>query len=505
MTARSARLSTLVEGSNVRPLAVTGADPLIRGASLDSRRVEPGDVFFAIRGLHANGEAFVPDAIRRGALAVIAESPPPTKLDSSIGWVQVTEARRAAGPLSRECYGRPDEALELVGVTGTNGKTTVTYLVESIARAAGRGCGRIGTVGFGLEGEERPLERTTPEAPDLYRLLAEMRERSIDIVAMEVSSHALALHRVEDARFAVAAFLNLSPDHLDFHGDEPSYFAAKARLFASLGGDRWAVLPADSPYGERLASRTKARTLTFGRSATAEVRLRDERCGLDGSSAVLETPSGTVPVRTFLPGRMNLDNVAAAAACALALDLAPESIPAGVLALEGVPGRMERIDAGQPFTVIVDYAHTAAALEAALAWVREVGTGRVLVVFGCGGERDTGKRSAMGRVAARAGDLVVLTSDNPRGEDPRHILDQIAEGVATVPGATERCRTIVDRASAIRQALAAARAGDVVVIAGKGHETRQDVGDLRLAFDDRLVARAALAKLGWQGERGARA
>jgi UDP-N-acetylmuramoyl-L-alanyl-D-glutamate--2,6-diaminopimelate ligase len=202
---------------------------------------------------------------------------------------------------------------------------------------------------------------------------------------------------------------------------------------------------------------------------------------------------------------MNLDNVAAAAACALALDLAPESIPAGVLALEGVPGRMERIDAGQPFTVIVDYAHTAAALEAALAWVREVGTGRVLVVFGCGGERDTGKRSAMGRVAARAGDLVVLTSDNPRGEDPRHILDQIAEGVATVPGATERCRTIVDRASAIRQALAAARAGDVVVIAGKGHETRQDVGDLRLAFDDRLVARAALAKLGWQGERGARA
>jgi UDP-N-acetylmuramoyl-L-alanyl-D-glutamate--2,6-diaminopimelate ligase len=409
----------------VRPRAPVGADPLIHHVSLDSRRVEAGDLFLAIRGLHANGEVFVPDAIRRGACAVVAASPRPPQIDASIGWVQVTEARRVAGPLARECYGRPDEALALVGVTGTNGKTTVTHLVESIARAAGRRCGRIGTVGYAFDGEERPLERTTPEAPDFFRLLADMRERSIDIVALEVSSHALALYRVEGARFAVAAFLNLSPDHLDFHGDERSYFAAKAELFATLEGDRWAVLPADSPYGERLASRTRARTLTFGRSATAGVRLCDERCGLDGSSAILATPSGKVPIRTFLPGRPNLDNVAAAAACAIALDLAPESIPAGVLALEGVPGRMERIDAGQPFSVIVDYAHTSAALEGALAWVREVAPGRVLVVFGCGGERDSGKRSVMGRVAARCADGVFLTSDNPRGDDPRQILAEI--------------------------------------------------------------------------------
>lgn len=505
MTARATRLSALLEASHVRPMAPVGADPLIRRVTLDSRRVEPGDLFLAIRGFQADGEAFVPDAIRRGASAVVAASPRPAQIEPGIGWVQVAEARRVAGPLSRECYGRPDEALALVGVTGTNGKTTVTHLVESIARAAGRRCGRIGTVGYAFDGEERPLERTTPEAPDFYRLLADMRERAIDIVAMEVSSHALALYRVEGARFAVAAFLNLSPDHLDFHRDERSYFAAKAALFTSLEGDRWAVLPADSPYGEQLAARTRARTITFGRSATAGVRLRDERCGLDGSSAILETPSGAVPIRTFLPGRTNLDNVAAAAACAIALGLAPESIPAGVLALEGVPGRMERIDAGQPFDLIVDYAHTSAALEGALAWVREVAPGRVLVVFGCGGERDKSKRSAMGRVAARIADGVFLTSDNPRGEDPGQILAEIAEGVAAVDGGSDRCRSVIDREEAIREALAAARAGDVVVIAGKGHETVQVVGEERRVFDDREVARAALAELGWKGERGARA
>jgi UDP-N-acetylmuramoyl-L-alanyl-D-glutamate--2,6-diaminopimelate ligase len=505
MTAGARRLSALLEASRVRSIVPVGADPLIRSVTLDSRRVEPGDLFLAIQGYRANGEEFVPDAIRRGACAVIAASPRPPQADPGIGWVQVTEVRRVAGPVSRECYGRPDEALALVGVTGTNGKTTVTHLVESIARAAGRRCGRIGTVGCAFDGETRPLERTTPEAPDFYRLLADMRERAIDIVAMEVSSHALALYRVEGARFSVAAFLNLSPDHLDFHRDEQSYFAAKAELFASLDGNRWAVLPADSPYGERLAALTRGRILTFGRSAKAGVRLRDERCGLDGSSAVLETPSGTFPIRTFLPGRMNLDNVAAAAACAVALDLAAEAIPAGVLALEGVPGRMERIVAGQPFGVIVDYAHTSAALEQALAWVREAAPGRVVVVFGCGGERDKSKRPAMGRVAARIADDVFLTSDNPRGEDPRQILAEIAGGVASVDGGSDRCRSIVDREEAIREALASARAGDVVVIAGKGHETHQVVGAERRVFDDREAARAALAELGWKGERGARA
>jgi len=505
MTERTTRLSTLLEEARVHPLAAIGADPMIRGAALDSRRIEPGDLFFAIRGFRQDGEAYVADAVTRGARAVVAESARPDDLDPEIGWVQVTATRPIAGPLSRECHGRPDETLRLVGVTGTNGKTTVTYLIESIAAAAGRGCGRIGTVGFAIDGEEHPLDRTTPEAPDLFRLLAQMRDRPIDIVAMEVSSHALALYRVEGARFAVAAFLNLSPDHLDFHRDEASYFEAKARLFTSLESDQWAVLPADALHGAQLAARTRARTLTFGRSEGAGIRLRDERLGLDGSSAILETPSGALPIRTFLPGRANLENVAAAAACAMALGLAPESIPAGVLALEGVPGRMERIEHGQPFTVIVDYAHTGAALEGVLAWVREVTGGRVLVVFGCGGERDREKRSVMGRVAARHADLVWLTSDNPRGEDPSRILEQIARGVQAESGAHDRCRTLVERGDAIRGALADARADDVVVIAGKGHESVQVIGESRRRFDDREVARAALEELGWQGEHDARA
>lgn len=503
MTVQAIRLSALLAASNVESLSTPGADPLIHGASIDSRCMQPGFLFFAIPGFRVNGEAFVSDAIRGGACAVIAESPRPSQLDSSIGWVQVAEPRRVAGLLSRECFGRPDEKLALVGVTGTNGKTTVTYLIESIGQAAGRRCGRIGTAGYSFDDRQQALSRTTPEASDFYRLLAEMHESSVDLVAVEVSSHALALSRVEGARFSVAAFLNLSPDHLDFHGDLDRYFAAKAKMFESLGEQQWAVLPADSRHGRELAERTAGRVLTFGRSAEAQVRLLEERCGLDGSAAILETPSGTLPIRTFQPGLKNLENIAAAAACALALKLPPESIPAGVLALAGVPGRMERIDRGQAFTVLVDYAHTADALGNLLQWVRDVARAQVIVVFGCGGDRDTGKRAAMGRVAARSADRILLTSDNPRGEDPQRILEQVAEGVRTVAGASRRCRMIADREQAIREAICDARQDDVVVIAGKGSETIQIKGDEERSFDDREVARRILNDLGWTEERRA--
>ncbi len=500
MTVQATRLSALLAASKVESLSAVGVDPVIRGATLDSRCVQPGYLFFAMPGFRVNGEAFVSDAIRGGACAVIAESPRPAQLDSSIGWVQVAEPRRVAGLVSREYFGRPDEKLALVGVTGTNGKTTVTHLLESIGRAAGRRCGRIGTAGYSFDNRQRPLSRTTPEAPEFYRLLAEMYESSVDLVAMEVSSHALALSRVEGARFSVAAFLNLSRDHLDFHHDLQRYFAAKAKLFESLGEDQWAVLPADSQYGRTLAERTAGRVLTFGRSAEAQVRLLDERCLLDGSAAILETPSGTLPIRTFQPGPKNLENIAAAAACALALKLPPESIPAGVLALSGVPGRMERIDRGQGFTVLVDYAHTADALDNLLQWVRQVARARVIVVFGCGGDRDSGKRAEMGRVAARSADLILLTSDNPRGEDPQRILEQIAEGVRTVDGASSRSRMIADREQAISEAISDARRDDVVVIAGKGSETTQVIGDKQRPFDDREVARRILSDLGWTEE-----
>ncbi len=497
------RLSALLEAAQVHPLAPPGADPEILGVSLDSRAVGPQGMFLAIRGLTVDGESFVDEAIKRGARAIVAASPRPAGIEAGIGWVQVREPRRAAAPLSRECYGRPDEGLALVGITGTNGKTTVAYLVEAIGNAAGRCSGRIGTLGYSLEGKNHPLGRTTPEAPDFYRLLARMRELGTAIVAMEVSSHALALSRVEGAHFAVAAFLNLGRDHLDFHGDEARYFAAKASLFETLGPQQAAVLPADSDQGRELARRTEGRVLTFGRSAVADVRLVDEHCGMDGAAAVLETPRGRLPVRTFLLGDYNLDNVMAAATCALALDLPAESIPAGILAVLGVPGRMERINEGQPFDVLVDYAHTGAALERVLRWVRRVREGRILVVFGCGGARDREKRPEMGRIAASLADRIFLTTDNPRNEDPERILDEVAAGVGGVPGGAERCCRIADREQAIRAAILEARAGDTVVIAGKGHETEQIAGERSRPFDDRVVARRALGEAGGLG--GARA
>ena len=408
------------------------------------------------------------------------------------------EPRRAAGPLSRECYGRPDESLTLVGITGTNGKTTTAHLLESIGQTAGWSCGIIGTVGGSFARRQTALQRTTPEAPEFFRLLADMRDHGVQLVAAEVSSHALALHRVEGARFATGVFLNLSPDHLDFHADEEDYFSAKLRLFEGLSADDTAVLPADDHRGSRIAERTRAQVITFGHKG-ADVCLTDERSGLDGSSATLRTPVGRLPVRTFLLGRHNLDNVAAAAATALALELPAESIPGGVMALERVPGRTERVDAGQPFSVVVDYAHTPEGLKRLLEWLHEIAPKRLIVVFGCGGSRDQTKRGPMGRTAARLADVVIMTSDNPRDEDPEAILDQIASGAATACRNPAHCRRIADRAEAIDVALREARPNDVVIIAGKGHETTQLIGKRVLPFDDRQVARQRLGALGFQG------
>jgi len=499
MTPRAVRLSVLLQDSHLEPIEVFGPDPEILGASVDSRRVEPGNLFVAIRGFRSDGETFVPDAVSRGARAIVAGSERPREFAREIGWVQVSEPRIAAGLLARECYGRPDESLTLAGITGTNGKTTVTFLLDSIGRAAGRRTGRVGTVGASFEGSRHLLSRTTPEAPDLYRLLDEMRDEEVELVAIEVSSHALALSRVCGVRFDVAAFLNLSRDHLDFHADEEAYFEAKAGLFDALEPGRRAVLPADSPFGDRLRERCRGEVITFGRAESADVRLRDEHFSMKGSSAILETPSGKLPIRTFLLGRHNLSNIAAAAACALALEIPPEAIPAGVLALDGVPGRMQKIDRGQPFDVIVDYAHTPAALEGLLGWLREVTQGRLLIVFGCGGNRDATKRAPMGRVAAEHADLLFLTSDNPRDEDPESILARIAEGVASIGGGIDRSKKISDRCEAIHTAIRTARAGDVVVIAGKGHETGQVIGGEEHPFDDRQVAEEALRDSGWRG------
>lgn len=499
------RLGEILAGAGVRPLDAVESDPLVTGVEIDSRRILPGHVFFALPGLRLDGVAFVPDAVARGASAIVAGAPRPSSLDASISWIRVEDPRRAAGLFAREWFGRPDEALPIVGITGTNGKTTVSYMVESIGRAAGLEPGRIGTVGYAHGGQERSASRTTPEAPDLFALLAQMRDRGVRVVALEVSSHALALRRVEGLRFAVAAFLNFGRDHLDFHGDAEAYFEAKARMFDELRPPQIAVLPADDPKGAALAGRTRAETITFGRDPAADVRIEDESCRMDGSAAVLRVGGRRLAVRTPLPGRFHLENAAAAAACCTALRISDAAIVEGLAALRAVPGRTERVDEGQPFAVLVDFAHTEEALARLLDGVREIVGGRLLAVFGCGGERDRGKRPLMGRAAAERADLVFLTSDNPRSEDPAAILGEVESGVASVAGGLERCRVIRDRAQAIAAAIFAARPGDVVVVAGKGHETTQSFGDHVERFDDREAAAAALAAAGWNGGRRARA
>ena len=486
MTATGQPLSALLRAARIEPLALTGGDPVVSGASLDSRTTQPGDVFLALRGLKSDGVQFVPEALRRGATAVLAQTPRPEDLAPEIAWVQVEQDRRDAARLSRVCYGSPDEQLDLIGITGTNGKTTVTYLFEAIARAAGRNVGRIGTIGYAYGAAQGASRHTTPEAPDLYRLLRDMSEQDVDLVAMEVSSHALALFRVESARFRVAAFLNLSRDHLDFHGDEETYFRAKARLFEGLDDDGHAVLPVASPYSERLRGMTRGRVTTFGREE-ADVLLQDEHCSLEGGSAVLAYPGGRIPVRTHLIGNFNLDNVAAAATCALALGFPVEAITTGIASVDCIPGRMERLASDLPFETIVDYAHTPDALEHLLRSLRPLTAGRLRLVFGCGGERDRSKRAPMGRIAAAGADDIYLTSDNPRSEDPAEIAGDIRSGVAEVPGGQRRTRLVLDRRAAIQTALRDASDGDVVVIAGKGHEVRQTVGAETRPFDDREV------------------
>jgi len=471
----------------------------VTGVSTDTRSIRAGDLFFALRGAADDGTRHAKDAVDHGAVAIVAESPMPSP-GPGAPWIRVAEARRAMGLTAREWFHRPDEAMTLVGITGTKGKTTVSFLVESIVRAAGRKAGRIGTVGYAFAGLETKAARTTPEATELYRILASMRDAGTEIVAMEVSSHALALHRVAGARFPVAAFLNLGHDHLEFHGGSDAYFEAKASLFERLGLADAAILPADDPRGAALASRTRARTIVFGHGPRADVRVENERSGIAGSEALLATPLGPIAVRTSLPGGFNVLNAAAAAACGFALGLDAAAIAAGIEGLDSVPGRLEPVRAGQPFAVLVDYAHTEESLAAVLEAVRALTSGRLTVVFGCGGDRDRGKRFGMGRAAAARADRVLVTSDNPRSEDPMAIIREVEAGVLSVAGAAARTTIVPERADAIRLALRDAGPGDAVLIAGKGHEATQDVAGRSLPFDDRAVARLGLAELGFTGD-----
>jgi UDP-N-acetylmuramoyl-L-alanyl-D-glutamate--2,6-diaminopimelate ligase len=465
------------------PEAVLGSpDPVeVRDLAYDARAVTPGAAFFAVPGEVADGHDFAVQAVENGASVLVVER----AVEPEVPQLVVPSTRRAMATAADVFFGEPTRELEVAGVTGTNGKTTTAFLLYAILAAAGRRPGLLGTVESRVGGQPRPVVRTTPEAIDLQRTFREMLDAGDRSVALEASSHAAVLHRLDRVRFDALVFTNLTQDHLDFHGTMEAYFEAKRKLFTGVAPPPAAVNVGD-PWGRKLAEELedvgRAPLLTFGFAEDAE--LRPDGLVLDGSGARF-TAAG-IELETSLRGRFNVENVLGAVAAGILLGLDEEEIAAGVKALEGVPGRFEAVDEGQPFTVLVDYAHTPDSLDNVLRAARDIATGRVLVVFGAGGDRDRGKRPLMGKIAADLADVVVVTSDNPRSEEPVAIIQDILQGAGM------GVEIDPDRSSAIARAIGLAEEGDVVVIAGKGHEQGQEVGSEKLPFDDRLVAREVL-------------
>jgi UDP-N-acetylmuramoyl-L-alanyl-D-glutamate--2,6-diaminopimelate ligase len=468
-------------------------DPQVTGVSLDSRSVLPGDLYAALPGTHTHGASHIPEALARGAVAVLTD----TAVDACVPVLVVEDPRARLGALAAHVYGDPSTSMTLLGVTGTNGKTTTSYLLEAGLRAAGRRTGLIGTVETRIGEEVVASVRTTPEAPDLQALLAVMVERGVGAAAMEVSSHALALGRVDGTIFAVGVFTNLSQDHLDFHHSLEDYFAAKAKLFAS-GRCRTAVVNVDDPWGARLVEllRVPQVTVSLEGRPTADWRAGGVQGDAHGSSCRASGPAGEeVALACRLPGVFNLGNALAALATLVAAGLDPHEAAAGIAGLQQVPGRMERIDAGQLFSALVDYAHTPGAVASLLATLRPLTAGRLVVVVGCGGDRDRTKRPLMARGAVAGSDLAVFTSDNPRSEDPADILSDMTRELAPGGWVVEP-----DRRAAIALAVHGLGPGDTVVVAGKGHETGQESAGRVVAFDDRAELRIAVsAKAGAGG------
>src|SRR5918994_5103271 len=482
------QLRELLAGADV--VEVQGdADVEIDGLAYDSRRVEPGTLFFCVPGQTSDGHAFAPLAVQAGASALVVERG--LELDVPVTQAVVGDARAAMAHAAVRFFGDPTAELRVVGITGTNGKTTTAFLVRHLLEAAGVQTGLLGTVKRVVGGVEEEVERTTPEAIDLQATFKRMLDGGDRACAMEVSSHALTLRRSDGVRFAVAAFTNLTQDHLDFHVDMEDYFQAKRRLFVAEGADR-AVLNLDDPYGERLLAELDATTFSAKGDPRADFRAVDATFDATGSRFRCVHPEGEVEVRTALPGQFNVSNALAGLAITAELGIGVDAAAGALATAERVPGRFEPVDEGQPFAVLVDYAHTPDSLSNVLRAAREVTEGRLIAVFGCGGDRDRDKRPLMGEIGARLSDLCVITSDNPRSEEPSAIIDEILEGVP----ADAEAEVEVDRHAAIAAALDAARPGDTVVIAGKGHEQGQEFeGGRKLPFDDRDVAREELRRL----------
>lgn len=488
-------LAELTQGIALHaPLPAAWAALSVSGLEYDSRRVQPGVVFYAFAGAKADGNAFARQAMDQGAIAIVSEVAAP---DGFTGpWLQVEHGRRAMSLMSRRVYGAPDEALALIGVTGTNGKTTTAFCTDAMLRHAGRVTGMVGTIVYRIAGREQVAVNTTPDSLDLMRLMSEVRDAGGQNFTFEVSSHALALGRVWGLSFHTAIFTNLTRDHLDFHGSMEAYFAAKQMLFDGAGGaaPKYAVVNNDDEWGRKIRTPKGTTVLRYGLKSGAELKAENIDAGLQGLRFDIRHPSGRQRIESKLCGLINVYNLLAAFGAGLSVGLSAEDAAAGLAACEAVPGRFERVDEGQPFLVLVDYAHTDDALRNTIAVARALKPKRVLTLFGCGGDRDRAKRPLMGQAAAETSDFVVVTSDNPRSEDPLMIINDALVGVRR---SDTRHAVEPDREKAIQIILSEARPGDIVLLAGKGHETYQVLKDRTIPFDDRDAARRILRAYGY--------
>jgi UDP-N-acetylmuramoyl-L-alanyl-D-glutamate--2,6-diaminopimelate ligase len=501
---RSMKLQELLAGAELGRISGP-SDIEIQSVVYDSRQAAAGALFFALQGEKLAGVKFVEDALRRGAIAVASASSPPAEFPAHATWIELRPGseRRALARVSANLYGHPAEALKLVGVTGTNGKTTAAFLVDSILRVAGFTTGLVGTTGYRTPKGPRPALNTTPESLDLQQMFAEIRDAGGTHAVLEASSHALAMERLWGCHFAVAIFTNLTRDHLDYHQTFEEYFAAKRRLFEGTGADApdVAVINADDSYSVQLAGLAR-RTLKYGLKGACDLTAKKFALSFDGLEFTAQTPAGNIAVRSPLVGRINVYNILGAIGAGIALDVPAVKIEEGIASLHFVPGRFQRIDEGQPFLVVVDYAHTDDALRNLIATARELSaSGRIITVFGAGGERDRTKRPLMGETAGSLSDLVVLTSDNPRGEDPLRIINDVVVGLQK---ADAKYRIEPDREQALALALDEAQPGDIVLLAGKGHETYQVLRGGAVEFDDREKARAILRRKGYAKTPAAR-
>lgn len=477
---------------DVPGVAVNGDGDLdVVGFAYSSKKVQPGFLFAALKGEKKNGYDFVEEALSRGAAAILSERPKPPQLKAT--WIKVADAREALALSAANFFGHPSLGMKVIGVTGTKGKTTLTYLLESVLKKAGFQPGVIGTINYRYAGELIDAERTTPEAPDLQKMLSEMLARGVTHCLIEASSHALDLKRVWGIHFDIAVFTNLSAEHLDYHPSMEDYFAAKKKLFFLNAKKRTAIVNCDDLWGKKLISELPLTTVSFGLEPAAIVHGQEVKLSESGIKAEVEYPGGLIKICSRLLGKHNLYNILAAVATALTLNIPAALIKEGISELKGVPGRMEKINNSLGFHVFVDYAHTDTAMRSLLETARDLKPNRVILVFGAGGDRDKPKRSRMGEVAASLADWTFLTSDNPRSENPLAILAEIEKGV--IKAGSKHYSIVPDRREAIEKALATAKKGDCVLVAGKGHENYQIFKDKMIPFDDAEVIRSILKSL----------